>query len=117
MQAAWVHDWPFLARDCGERGGGGCQGHAAMRSTTVEPWTATTPRTTAASMRKGQPRGSRQMTGGRPTVGLVNAAEHWQAWLRRYGGHLATHEERPAPYRDLKAHRATPTQAFPADHA
>lgn len=33
----------------------------------------------------------------------MNAAEHWQAWLDRYGDDYATDEERRAAYRDFKA--------------
>jgi hypothetical protein len=55
------------------------------------------------------------MTGGRPTVGLVNAAEHWQAWLLRCGGDYATDEERRDAYRDFKADLASHTEVFSAD--
>lgn len=50
----------------------------------------------------------------RPTVGLMTPAEHWQAWLDRYGDDYATDEERRAAYRDFKANLASLTQAFSA---
>ena len=53
------------------------------------------------------------MSGGRHTVGLVNAAEeHWRAWLDRYGHDYATDEERRAAYRDFKANLAALTGVF-----
>ena len=55
------------------------------------------------------------MSDGRYTVGLVNAAEHWQAWLDRYGDDYATHEERRAAYRDFQANLAALTNVFSAD--
>jgi hypothetical protein len=51
-----------------------------------------------------------QMSGGRYTVGLVNAAEHWQAWLERYGADYSTDEERRAAYRDFKGNLARLTE-------
>lgn len=33
----------------------------------------------------------------------MNAAEHWRAWLERYGDGYATDEERQAAYNDFKA--------------
>ncbi len=50
----------------------------------------------------------------RPTVGLMTPAEHWEAWLDRYGDDYATDEERRAAYRDFKANLASLTQAFSA---
>lgn len=55
------------------------------------------------------------MSGGRHTVGLVNAAEHWGVWLDRYGDDYATDEERRAAYRDFKANLAALTDVFSAD--
>ena len=53
-----------------------------------------------------------QMSGGRYTVGLMNAAEHWQAWLDRYGADYSTDEERRAAYRDFKNNLARLTEMF-----
>ena len=36
----------------------------------------------------------------------MNAAEHWQAWLDRYGDDYDTDEQRRAAYRDFHANRA-----------
>lgn len=47
----------------------------------------------------------------RHTVGTVNAAEHWQAWLDRYADDYATDNERRAAYRDFKANLARLTEA------
>jgi hypothetical protein len=56
------------------------------------------------------------MSGGRHTVGLVNAAEeHWRAWLHRYGDDYATDEERRAAYHDFKANLAALTDVFSVD--
>lgn len=41
----------------------------------------------------------------------MDAAEHWQAWLERYGDDYATDEERRAAYRDFKANLARLTEA------
>ncbi|MGO9696614.1 MAG: hypothetical protein ACLPYO_23340 [Mycobacterium sp.] len=57
------------------------------------------------------PRGE-QMSGGRYTVGLMDAAEHWQAWLERYGADYNTDEERRAAYRDFKSNLARLTEMF-----
>lgn len=40
----------------------------------------------------------------------MSAAEHWQAWLDRYGDDYATDEERRAAYRDFKANLADYTE-------
>jgi hypothetical protein len=58
------------------------------------------------------------MSEGRYTVGRVNTAEHWRAWLDRYGDDYATDEERRAAYRDFKANLARLTEMFSAgdDH-
>lgn len=42
----------------------------------------------------------------------MNAAEHWEAWLQRYGADYATDEERRAAYRDFKANLARLTDLF-----
>jgi hypothetical protein len=52
------------------------------------------------------------MSGGRYTVEPMDAAEHWQAWLDRYGADYTTDEERRAAYRDFKDNLATLTQVF-----
>lgn len=44
----------------------------------------------------------------------MSAAEHWQAWLDRYGDDYATDEERRAAYRDFKANLADYTERFSA---
>lgn len=36
----------------------------------------------------------------------MSAAEHWQAWLERYGDDYASDEERRAAYRDFHANLA-----------
>lgn len=56
------------------------------------------------------------MSEGRHTVSLVNmdAAEHWQAWLDRYGDDYATDDQRRAAYRDFKANLARLTEMFSA---
>ncbi|UUO02388.1 hypothetical protein M4D79_02435 [Mycolicibacterium novocastrense] len=36
----------------------------------------------------------------------MSAAEHWRAWLERYGDDYATEEERRAAYRDFQANLA-----------
>ncbi|WP_293310543.1 hypothetical protein [Mycolicibacterium sp.] len=41
----------------------------------------------------------------------MNAAEHWQAWLERWGDAYDTDEERRAAYRDAKANLARLTEA------
>jgi hypothetical protein len=45
-------------------------------------------------------------------VGPMNAAEHWQAWLQRYGADYTTDEERRAAYRDFQDNLATLTEVF-----
>ena len=45
-------------------------------------------------------------------MGSVDAAEHWQSWLQRYGADYATDEERRAAYRDFKANLARLTEMF-----
>lgn len=57
---------------------------------------------------------NRHMSEGRSTVNIMNAAEHWQAWLDRYGADYATDEERRAAYRDFKANLADYTERFSA---
>lgn len=42
----------------------------------------------------------------------MDGAEHWAAWLHRYGDDYATSEERRAAYRDAKANLATLTEVF-----
>lgn len=44
----------------------------------------------------------------------MSAAEHWQAWLDRYGDDYATDEERRAAYRDFKVNLADYTERFSA---
>jgi hypothetical protein len=44
----------------------------------------------------------------------MDAAEHWRAWLDKYGGDYATDEERRAAYRDFKANLAQLTDVFSA---
>ena len=41
----------------------------------------------------------------------MNAAEHWRAWLERWGDAYDTDEERRAAYRDAKANLARLTEA------
>lgn len=36
----------------------------------------------------------------------MSAAEHWQAWLDRYGDDYDTDDDRRAAYRDFQANRA-----------
>lgn len=45
----------------------------------------------------------------------MNEAEHWHAWLDRYGQDYATDEERRAAYRDFKTNLATLTEVFAHD--
>jgi hypothetical protein len=45
-------------------------------------------------------------------VGPMNAAEHWQAWLQRYGADYTTDEERRAAYRDFQDNLATLAEVF-----
>jgi hypothetical protein len=45
----------------------------------------------------------------------MDAAEHWAAWLHRYGADYGTDDERRAAYRDFKANLATITEVFSAD--
>ena len=49
-------------------------------------------------------------------MGLVNAAEHWQAWLHRYGGDYSSDKERRAAYRDFKANLAALSDVFDETH-
>jgi hypothetical protein len=51
-------------------------------------------------------------------MGLVKPAEHWQAWLDRYGDDYATDGERRAAYRDFNTNLAELTAVFSAgdDH-
>ncbi|ASW98460.1 MULTISPECIES: hypothetical protein [Mycobacterium] len=44
----------------------------------------------------------------------MSAAEHWQAWLDRYGDDYTSDEERRAAYRDFKANLARLTEMFSA---
>lgn len=44
----------------------------------------------------------------------MNAAEHWAAWLDRYGDDYATDDDRRAAYRDFKANLARLTEAADA---
>ncbi|HWF71627.1 MAG TPA: hypothetical protein VG187_19075 [Mycobacterium sp.] len=46
----------------------------------------------------------------------MNAAEHWQAWLHRYGDDYATDKERRAAYRDFKTNLASLKEVFSADN-
>ncbi|GCB01882.1 hypothetical protein [Mycolicibacterium sp. NCC-Tsukiji] len=45
-------------------------------------------------------------------VADLSAAEHWQAWLERYGDDYATDEERRAAYRDFHANLAEMRAVF-----
>jgi hypothetical protein len=49
---------------------------------------------------------------GGSTVELMDEAEHWAAWLHRYGDDYSTDEERRAAYRDAQATLATLTEVF-----
>jgi hypothetical protein len=49
---------------------------------------------------------------GRSTVDVMDAAEHWQAWLHRYGGDYLTDEARRAAYREFKANLAQLADVF-----
>lgn len=42
----------------------------------------------------------------------MSAAEHWQAWLDRYGEDYATDEQRRAAYRDFTANLAEMREVF-----
>lgn len=42
----------------------------------------------------------------------MEAGEHWQAWLDRYGADYDTGEQRRAAYRDFKANLARLTEMF-----
>lgn len=46
----------------------------------------------------------------------MNAAEHWQAWLDRYGDIYETDDERRAAYRDFKANLAEMRSVFGLDN-
>jgi hypothetical protein len=52
------------------------------------------------------------LSAARRTVSHVDAGEHWQAWLHRYGDDYSTEEERRAAYRDFKANLARLTEMF-----
>lgn len=53
------------------------------------------------------------MSGEEPPSGSqMNATEHWQAWLERYGDDYATAEERRAAYRDSHANLAELRSVF-----
>lgn len=52
---------------------------------------------------------------GRNTMGFMNAAEHWRAWLDRYGADYATDDELRAAYGDFKANLATLVDVFSTD--
>ncbi len=45
----------------------------------------------------------------------VEASEHWQAWLERYGDDYATDEECRAAYRDFKGNLARLSEMFSRD--
>jgi hypothetical protein len=45
----------------------------------------------------------------------VGTAQHWQAWLDRYGADYATDDERRAAYRDFKANLVILTDVFSTD--
>ena len=45
----------------------------------------------------------------------MEADEHWQAWLDRYGADYDTDEQRRAAYRDFKANLARLTEMFSRD--
>lgn len=45
-------------------------------------------------------------------MSAMSAAEHWQAWLDRYGDDYATDEERRAAYRDFRANLAEMREVF-----
>lgn len=40
------------------------------------------------------------------------SAEHWAAWLKRYGGDYATHDERRAAYQDFTTNLTTMQAVF-----
>ncbi|MFV8279829.1 hypothetical protein ACNQPY_26330 [Mycobacteroides abscessus] len=42
----------------------------------------------------------------------MDAEEHWQAWLDRYGDDYDTDEQRRAAYRDFHTNLATLKEAF-----
>jgi len=42
----------------------------------------------------------------------MSAAEHWQAWLERYGADYTSDEERQAAYRDFHANLAELRDVF-----
>lgn len=44
----------------------------------------------------------------------MDAAEHWRAWVDRYGDDYTTDDERRAAYRDFKANLASVTEVFSA---
>lgn len=45
---------------------------------------------------------------------VLTEAEHWQAWLDRYGNDYATDEQRCAAYRDFHTNLAALKEAFTA---
>lgn len=45
-------------------------------------------------------------------MGTMNAAEHWTAWLQKYGDDYATDDERRAAYQDFKTNLATMQDVF-----
>lgn len=45
-------------------------------------------------------------------MGNMNAAEHWTAWLQKYGDDYATDDERRAAYQDFKTNLATMQDVF-----
>ncbi|WP_157897209.1 hypothetical protein [Mycobacteroides salmoniphilum] len=47
-------------------------------------------------------------------MAVMTEAEHWQAWLDRYGADYATDEARRAAYRDFHTNLAALTEAFNA---
>lgn len=96
---------PLGPRDCAPWRSTG-QGHAATRS-------AHGP----SLDHRAAPAGLGQYGGGaaKERRTNMNAADHWQAWLHRYGDDYATDEERRAAYRDFKANLATLTDVFSTD--
>lgn len=65
------------------------------------------------------------MSDARRTVGIMEAntppkpgtAQHWAAWLKRYGDDYATHDERRAAYQDFQTNLANLQAVFSqSDH-
>jgi hypothetical protein len=52
----------------------------------------------------------------RRNVANVDAGEHWQAWLDRYGDDYSTDDERRAAYRDFQTNLAQLNAAFSASN-